>query len=160
MIFKFFGKKRAADLKKGGLLCYTETNELLFFSKGAILMGKFVIIVNEKGDPHFNLLATNGQVIGTSEVYKTMSACKNGIDSVKRCVEGGIEDQTVEGFEEQKHPKFVVSQDKAGKFRFNLKAKNGEIILSSQGYVTKDSCLNGINSVKNNAPDAAVVDAE
>ena len=123
-------------------------------------MGKFVIVVNEKGNPHFNLLATNGQVIGTSEVYNSMAACKNGIESVKKCVEGGIEDTTVEGFEAVKHPKFVVTQDKSGKFRFNLKAKNGEIILSSQGYVSKDSCLNGINSVKNNAPDAAVVDAE
>lgn len=123
-------------------------------------MGKFVIVVNEKGNPHFNLLATNGQVIGSSEVYNSMAACKNGIESVKKCVEGGIEDTTVEGFEAVKHPKFVVTQDKAGKFRFNLKAKNGEIILSSQGYVSKDSCLNGINSVKNNAPDAAVVDAE
>lgn len=123
-------------------------------------MGKFVIVVNEKGNPHFNLLATNGQVIGTSEVYNSMAACKNGIESVKKCVEGGIEDTTVEGFEAVKHPKFVVTQDKSGKFRFNLKAKNGEIILSSQSYVSKDSCLNGINSVKNNAPDAAVVDAE
>ena len=123
-------------------------------------MGKFVIVVNEKGNPHFNLLATNGQVIGSSEVYNSMAACKNGIESVKKCVEGGIEDTTVEGFEAVKHPKFVVTQDKAGKFRFNLKAKNGEIILSSQGYVSKDSCLNGIKSVKSNAPDAAVVDAE
>ncbi len=123
-------------------------------------MGKFVIVVNEKGDPHFNLLATNGQVIGTSEVYKSMASCKNGIDSVKRCAEGEIEDTTVEGFEPVKHPKFVITQDKAGKFRFNLKAKNGEIILSSQGYASKDTCINGINSVKKNAPEAAVVDPE
>ncbi len=123
-------------------------------------MGKFVIVINDKGNPHFNLLATNGQVIGTSEVYNSMAACKNGIESVKKCVDGEIEDTTVEGFETVKHPKFVVSQDKAGKFRFNLKAKNGEIILSSQGYETKVSCINGVNSVKKNAPDAEVVDAE
>ncbi len=123
-------------------------------------MGKFVIVINDKGNPHFNLLATNGQVIGTSEVYNSMAACKNGIESVKKCAEGDIEDTTVEGFEAVKHPKFVVSQDKAGKFRFNLKAKNGEIILSSQGYETKVSCINGVNSVKKNAPDAEVVDPE
>lgn len=123
-------------------------------------MGKFVIVVNDKGNPHFNLLATNGQVIGTSEVYNSMAACKNGIESVKKCSEGDIEDTTVEGFEAVKHPKFVVTQDKVGKFRFNLKAKNGEIVLSSQGYESKVSCINGINSVKKNAPDAEVVDAE
>ncbi|MCR5056923.1 MAG: YegP family protein [Clostridia bacterium] len=123
-------------------------------------MGKFVIVINDKGNPHFNLLATNGQIIGTSEVYNSMAACKNGIESVKKCVDGEIEDTTVEGFETVKHPKFVVSQDKAGKFRFNLKAKNGEIILSSQSYETKVSCINGVNSVKKNAPDAEVVDAE
>ncbi|MBP5313216.1 MAG: YegP family protein [Clostridia bacterium] len=123
-------------------------------------MGKFVIIFNEKGDPHFNLVATNGQVIGTSEVYKSKTSCKNGIESVKRCSVGEIEDKTVEDAKAVKHPKFVITMDKSGKYRFNLKAKNGEIILSSQGYTTKDTCINGINSVKKNAPDASVVEGE
>ena len=73
---------------------------------------------------------------------------------------GGVEDQTVEGFEKVKHPKFEVFEDKGGKFRFRLKARNGEIILASQGYKTKDTCLNGIESVKKNAPESPVVKEE
>ena len=46
---------------------------------------------------------------------------------------------------------------KAGEYRFNLKARNGEIIASSEGYKSKASCLNGIESVKKNAPDADIV---
>ena len=118
-------------------------------------MGKFVIKVSESG-AHFNLLATNGQVIGSSETYKSEASCRDGIESVRRCCVGGVEDQTVEGFEKVKHPKFEVFEDKGGKFRFRLKARNGEIILASQGYKSKDTCLNGVESVKNNAPEAPI----
>ncbi len=122
-------------------------------------MGKFVIKVGKTG-VRFNLLATNGQVIGTSEVYKSDASCLGGIDSVKRCSVGGIQDLTVEDAEAVKHPKFEVYLDKAGEYRFRLKARNGEIILASEGYKEKKSCLNGIESVKKNAPDAEIVRAE
>ncbi|MGV3762347.1 YegP family protein [Parapedobacter sp.] len=49
--------------------------------------------------------------------------------------------------------KFVVLTRKNGEFQFNLKAGNGEVILSSEGYTTKASCLNGIESVKKNSAD-------
>jgi len=49
--------------------------------------------------------------------------------------------------------KFVISVRKNGEFQFNLKAGNGEVILSSEGYTAKASCLNGIESVKKNSPD-------
>ncbi len=49
--------------------------------------------------------------------------------------------------------KFEVYQDKAGESRFRLKAGNGEIILSSEGYSSKSACLNGVESVKKNATD-------
>ncbi|MGO9153668.1 YegP family protein [Mycobacterium sp.] len=54
--------------------------------------------------------------------------------------------------------KFEISKDKAGKHRFHLKAANGEIIASSEGYKTKAGGENGIQSIKTNAPRAAVVD--
>jgi uncharacterized protein YegP (UPF0339 family) len=54
--------------------------------------------------------------------------------------------------------KFEISKDKAGKFRFHLKAANGEIIAASQGYETKESAEKGIESVKTNASAAQVVD--
>ncbi|MGB8387470.1 YegP family protein [Mycobacterium sp.] len=54
--------------------------------------------------------------------------------------------------------RFEISKDKAGKYRFHLKAANGEIIAASQGYETKASAEKGIDSVKTNAPDAKVED--
>ena len=47
--------------------------------------------------------------------------------------------------------KFECYKDKAGEFRFRLKAGNGEIILSSEGYASKSSCSNGIESVRKNS---------
>ena len=122
-------------------------------------MGKFVIKETKTGFV-FNLKAGNGEVIATSEVYSSESACKNGIESVKTNCVAAIEDQTVEGFEQLKNPKFEVYTDKAGEFRFRLKARNGEIIATGEGYKAKASCLNGIESIRKNAPDAETVKAE
>ena len=119
-------------------------------------MGKFIVKETKSGIK-FDLKAGNGEVIATSEVYKSEKSCLNGIESVKKNCVGGIEDQTVEGYETVKHPKFEVYIDKAGEFRFRLKATNGEIIATGEGYKTKASCLNGIESVKKNAPEAPVV---
>jgi hypothetical protein len=54
--------------------------------------------------------------------------------------------------------KFELFKDKSGDFRFHLKAANGQIIASGQGYKTKAAAEKGIESVKTNAPGAAVVD--
>ena len=121
-------------------------------------MGKFVVKKTNTG-VKFDLKATNGQVIATSEVYSSEDACKKGIASVqKNAPAAAVEDQTVEGFAEEKHPKFEVYQDKAGEFRFRLKATNGQVIATGEGYKAKASCLNGIQSVKSNAPDAEIVE--
>ena len=53
--------------------------------------------------------------------------------------------------------KFEVYKDKAGEFRFRLKARNGEIIAVGEGYKAKPACLNGIESIRKNAPEAPVV---
>lgn len=119
-------------------------------------MGKFLVKKSEAGF-RFNLLATNGQTIGSSEVYKSEASCLGGIDSVKKCCAGEVEDQTVADYAQLKHPKFEVYEDKAGAFRFRLKARNGEIILASEAYKEKRDCLGGIESVKKNAPDAEIV---
>lgn len=122
-------------------------------------MGKFVIKETKTGFV-FNLKAGNGEVIANSEVYSTESACKNGIESVKANCAAAVEDQTVEGYEQLKNPKYEVYTDKAGEFRFRLKARNGEIIATGEGYKAKAGCLNGIESIKKNAPDAEVAKAE
>ena len=120
-------------------------------------MGKFVIRKTNTG-VKFDLKAGNGEVIATSEVYTTEDACRKGVASVQRNAPvAAVENQTVEGYAVEKHPKFEVYADKAGEFRFRLKATNGQIIAVSEGYKAMASCLNGIESVKKNAPDAAVV---
>ena len=124
-------------------------------------MGKFIVKTTASGAYRFNLLATNGQVIAVSENYSSLDSCLNGIESVrKNAVAAKLEDQTVAGYEQQTHPKFEVYVDKAGEFRFRLKARNGEIIATGEGYKAKASCLNGIDSIGRNAPEAPVVQVE
>ena len=120
-------------------------------------MGKFVIRETNTG-VKFDLKAGNGEVIATSEVYTTEAACKNGIASVqKNAPVANVENQTVEGYAETKHPKFEVYTDKAGEYRFRLKATNGQVIAVSEGYKALAGCMNGIESVKKNAVDAEIV---
>ncbi|MBQ8706752.1 MAG: DUF1508 domain-containing protein [Succinivibrionaceae bacterium] len=121
-------------------------------------MGKFVVKKSKNDGYVFNLKATNGQVIATSQVYSSEATCNNGIESVrKNAAAAGIEDQTKEGFETLKHPKFEVYADKAGEFRFRLTATNGQIIVTGQGYKHHADVLNGIDSIKRNAPEATIV---
>ena len=115
-------------------------------------MGKFVVKKTSTGYK-FDLQATNGQVIATSEVYNSDAACKNGIESVrKNAPVAVVENQTVEGFATEKNPKFEIYKDKAGEFRFRLKATNGQIIAVGEGYTTLSNCEKGVESVKKNAP--------
>ena len=124
-------------------------------------MGKFVICKTKNGEFTFSLKAGNGEIILTaSESYTSMSGCQGGIASVQKNALAHVEDQTAEGFEELTHPKFEVYKDKAGEFRFRLKARNGENIGKSEGYKRKDSCMKGIASVGKNAPDAKIEEPE
>lgn len=117
-------------------------------------MGKFVIKETKTGFK-FDLKAGNGEVIATSEVYTALKSAQNGVASVKNNAPiAAVEDRTVEGYATEKHPKFEIYTDKAGEYRFRLKAKNGEIIAVSEGYKAKAGCENGIASVKKNAADA------
>ena len=122
-------------------------------------MGKFVFKTVSSGFK-FDLKAGNGEVIATSEVYESEAACKNGIASVaKTAPVANVENQTNEGYAVEKCPKFEVYTDKAGEYRFRLKATNGQIIAVSEGYTSEAGCLNGVESVKKNAADAETVEA-
>ena len=117
-------------------------------------MGRFVIKKVQSGYT-FRLVAGNEETIGTSEVYATEDNYKKGITSVKNNAEvAEIEDQTLN--EEKKNPKFEIYKDEASEFRFRLKATNGEKILASEGYSSKEACQNGISSVKLNAAKSTV----
>ena len=107
-------------------------------------MGKFVITVRKNGEFQFNLKATNGQVILTSEGYNTKAACLNGVESVKK-------NAPVEA-------RYEIKEAKNGKPYFNLKATNGQVIGASQMYASEDTLKKGIASVAKNAPEAPVVE--
>ena len=114
-------------------------------------MGKYVIKESKSG-VKFDLKASNGEIILSSQSYRSLRSCKSGIASItKNAPIAALEDQTAEGYEKQKCPKFEVYTDKAGEYRFRLKAKNGQIIGVGEGYKKKASCLNGVDSIRKNA---------
>ena len=120
-------------------------------------MGKFVLSEAKKGFK-FNLVAGNGETIATSQIYASAATAKNGIASVMANAPiAAVEDQTAAGFKKEANPKFEIYQDKKGEFRFRLKAKNGQIIATGEGYTTIKACKNGIDSIKKNAPGAQIV---
>ncbi len=121
-------------------------------------MGKFVISKAKNEEYTFVLKATNGQVIlEAGETFSSLASCKNSIESVKKNALAHVEDQTVEGYETVTHPKYELYEDKAGEYRWRLKARNGEPIGKSEGYKAKASAENGIASVGKNAPEAEVI---
>lgn len=107
-------------------------------------MAKFEITMRKNGEFQFNLKASNGEVILTSEGYTTKSACLNGAESVKK-----------NAVEEKRFEKLVA---KNGKPYFTLKATNGQIIGQSQMYASERNRDNGIKSVMKNAPVAEIVE--
>jgi hypothetical protein len=107
-------------------------------------MAKFEITTRKNGEFQFNLKASNGEVILTSEGYTTKAACLNGAESVKK-----------NAVEEKRFEKLVA---KNGKPYFTLKATNGQVIGQSQMYASERNRDNGIASVMKNAPAAEIVE--
>jgi hypothetical protein len=108
------------------------------------MAGKFEVYTDKAGEFRFRLKASNGQTILASEGYKAKSGCNNGIESVKKNASN-----------DSNYERKLTS---SGKFMFNLKAANNQIIGTSELYETAASRDNGIESVKSNAPDAVVVE--
>jgi hypothetical protein len=103
---------------------------------------RFEIHKDKKGELRFNLTAANGQVVLSSEGYKTKAACKNGIASVqKNCTDDAC---------------FERKMARNGKHYFALMARNKQVIGASQMYSAKRSMENGIASVRTNAPKAGL----
>ncbi len=108
------------------------------------MAGKFEIYTDKAGEFRFRLKASNGQAILASEGYKAKAGCTNGIESVKKNAPNDAN--------------YDRNETSSGKYRFNLKSTNSQIIGTSQSYETTDARDNGIESVKNNAPDATVTE--
>jgi large conductance mechanosensitive channel len=110
-------------------------------------MPKFQVYKDTAGKYRFRLRADNNKIIAVGEAYEQYAGCINGIKSIQKNFKAPVEDITIEG-QRFSNPKFQVYKDNAGKFRFHLYARNGEIIAdSSEGYETKDACFNGIDVV-------------
>jgi uncharacterized protein YegP (UPF0339 family) len=108
------------------------------------MAGKFEVKTAKSGQTHFNLLASNGQVILQSEMYESKASALNGIESIKK--NAGDADR------------FERLVSKSGKPYFIIKAGNHQVIGQSQQYESDAGRDNGIESVMKNAPDAEVVD--
>lgn len=120
-------------------------------------LGRFSVKQTSDGRYMFNFIANNNRVISSSQTYASVVNAKIGIESVRANCAASVEDQTVEGYEVLKHPKYEVYLDVGGKPRFRLKASNGEIIAVSQAYADKSSCMKGIARIGYHAPDADIV---
>jgi uncharacterized protein YegP (UPF0339 family) len=108
------------------------------------MAGKFECFKDKAGEFRFRLKAGNGEIILSSEGYSSKAGCENGIASVKKnCLDENC---------------FDKKTTDSGKFRFNLKSTNGQVIGTSQSYDSESGCDNGMASVTRNAPDAAVVE--
>lgn len=108
------------------------------------MAGKFEVYKDKGGKFRYRLKAGNGQIIMTGEAYNSKDACLSGIESIRK--------------NSQKETAFEVYEDKKGGFRFRMKAGNGEIIGQGESYTAKSGCMNGIASIKKNAPDAKIVE--
>ncbi len=109
---------------------------------------KFQLYKDATGKFRFRVVAENGQTVASSEAYQQYASCLKGINSVKKNSGSNVEDLTIND-RKVLNPKYQIYKDAAGKFRFRLKASNGEIIAQSEGYETKDGCKNGIEAVRN-----------
>ncbi|MCP4318908.1 MAG: YegP family protein [Hyphomicrobiales bacterium] len=108
------------------------------------MAGKFELYLDKAGEHRFRLKASNGQIILASEGYKKRASAENGIESVRK---NSADDA-----------RFERTKTKNGKFRFNLKASNGQVIGTSESYESSSARDNGIASVAKNAPDAKLDD--
>jgi len=109
------------------------------------MAGKFEIKTAKNGKTFFNLKASNGQIILSSEMYDSKKAAENGVASVKKNAGNAA--------------RFERKRSNKGDSYFVLKASNGEPIGKSETYSSERSMENGIASVMKNAPDALVVEA-
>lgn len=121
------------------------------------MAARFEIKVAKNGDYMFNLYAPNGKIIATSETYSSLTACRGGIESVRKNAGSHTEDQTSRKAQTLPCPKYEIYLGREGKFRFRLRASNGEIICVSQGYTVKESAKVCIASLAANAPTAETV---
>ncbi len=132
-----------------------ETSESIALPTKTGPVGKFDLKKSKDGRFVFNLLAANRVIVATSQVYSSSTAAMNGIHSViANAAKAPVEDQTLKNYTPVGYPKWEIYLDKGNQYRFRLNASNGSCICHSQGYTTKASCKNGIESIIRTVKDA------
>lgn len=133
-----------AKQQSSGVAAVTDNSEPLgmFYIKGA-----------SNDSFMFTLFSTENKTLAISQIYTTIDACYNGIQSVVTNAKSApLEDQTIKGYASLPHPKFELYVDKGGSdYRFRLKAKNGQNIVASPAFKTKEDCLVGLDAVRKNS---------
>lgn len=118
---------------------------------------RFTVKEAVNGQPYFVLTAANGAILGKSETYSSKAAMENGIESVMKNAVSDIEDLTAEGAPDRK-AEFELFTGKSKEFYFRLRAKNGKILFSSEGYKSKESAKNGMETIIKLAQEAEFQD--
>lgn len=126
-------KKGITSVKKNGM---TET--------------RYKVLRADNGEFYFNLVASNGKIIATSELYSSESGADRAVDAVIAALQNPASAPA-----EESGPRFETFKGSDKKTYFRLRAANGQIVLQSQGYSSKSAAEKGIASVKNNGDDAA-----
>jgi uncharacterized protein YegP (UPF0339 family) len=117
--------------------------------KNGKVLANFKVLGADNGEFYFNLVATNGEIIGTSELYTTESSAKKAVDAVIAALQSPTSAPAEAG-----GPRFETFKGKDGKTYFRLRAGNGQIVLQSQGYSSKSKAESGVKAVKANAVDS------
>lgn len=108
------------------------------------MAGKYHLKKASDGQFHFNLHASNGEIVLTSELYKAKASAQDGIESVRK--------------NSQRDGAFEVKTASNGKHYFVLKATNGQVVGQSQMYASRANAEGGVAAVKRYAPEASVSD--
>lgn len=111
------------------------------------MTAKYQVYKDVAGKFRFRLKAENNKIVAVSQAYENHAGCLNGVKSVQNNCGSAIEDTTTESAKIP-NPKYQIFYDKSCGFRFHLTATNGEIIAASEGYETKQGCINGIEAVQ------------
>ncbi len=106
------------------------------------------------GSRYFVLVAGNGRIIGVSEMYTTGASAERGAAAVQTIVKAVV----AQGPAAEIDTRFETFRGKDGRYYFHLKARNGQIVLQSQGYASRSGATGGISSVKTNGANPARFD--
>jgi uncharacterized protein YegP (UPF0339 family) len=107
----------------------------------------YSVLGSNDGQYYFNLIAANNEIIGTSELYSTKSNAQRAADSTRSLITKIKRWDTIAA---EPKASFNVFKGVDGQYYFNLRARNGEIVLQSEGYTSKDAATDGIAAVRAN----------